>query len=77
MRSIKISARIPLQSPPDGGASFPPGEAVGAAAPQRYRAVQGRNEHLRRTCADHVGKPPQDRYRAAQGRKDYLRSPCA
>jgi len=29
----KVSARIPLQSPPNGGDSFPPGEAVGAAAP--------------------------------------------
>jgi hypothetical protein len=27
----KISARIPLQSPPEGGDSFPPGEAIAAA----------------------------------------------
>jgi hypothetical protein len=27
----KISARIPLQSPPKGGDSFPPGEAMAAA----------------------------------------------
>ena len=32
MRQRKISARIPHQSPPYGGASFPPGEAVAAPA---------------------------------------------
>ena len=38
MRKRKFSARIPLQSPPDGGASFSPGEAVCAAA-QELRSV--------------------------------------
>ena len=28
--NLKISARIPLQSPPKGGDSFPPGEAIAA-----------------------------------------------
>ena len=30
-RSSNVSARIPLQSPPDGGDSFPPGEAMGCS----------------------------------------------
>jgi hypothetical protein len=33
VQKSKITARIPHQSPPNGGDSFPPGEAKGAAAP--------------------------------------------
>jgi len=33
MQKSKITARIPLQSPPNGGDSFSPGEAKGAPAP--------------------------------------------
>ena len=35
MRYLQVSARIPLQSPPAGGASFSPGEAVCAAAQEQ------------------------------------------
>ena len=33
VQKSKIAARIPHQSPPNGGDSFPPGEAKGAVAP--------------------------------------------
>ena len=34
MLAANIVARIPHQSPPGGGDSFPPGEALGAAVPK-------------------------------------------
>ena len=38
VRYLKIFARIPLQSPPEGGDSFPPGEAVSSCV-EVYRAA--------------------------------------
>ena len=51
IRYVKVlnrnfSARIPLQSPPEGGDSFPPGEAFCAA--ERRSATAGRRRFLLR-----------------------------
>ncbi len=36
LNNFSFSARIPHQSPPGGGASFPPGEAIAPAAPLHF-----------------------------------------
>ena len=46
MRYLNIFARIPLQSPPEGGDSFPPGEAVSSCV-EVYRAASIRSASWR------------------------------